>query len=280
MQIFDSIDSLQTWLKEIQKADKSIGFVPTMGALHEGHITLVNQSNQDNDITVCSVFVNPTQFNNPEDLDKYPRDIKKDLKLLEAANCDVVFLPTVAAMYPDGEKSEDFEFGGLENQMEGKYRPGHFDGVATIVSRFFDIVKPTKAYFGEKDFQQLRIIQELVKQKDYHIQIIPMPIARERSGLALSSRNTRLTPTYKEAAPEIFRILNLIKDWKNDFSVNQTIIKVEEEFLKTPFELEYILICDELSLEPISNWDQSENIRAFIAAYAGDVRLIDNLKIK
>lgn len=279
MQIFNSVNSIQTWLKTQVENDKSIGFIPTMGALHQGHISLINQSTKDNDITVCSVFVNPTQFNNPEDLKKYPRNIEADIELLKSANCDAVFFPEVADMYPEGEKSEKFNFGGLENQMEGKFRPGHFDGVATIVSKFFEIIEPNKAYFGEKDFQQLRIIQELVKQKGYPLEIVPMPIAREENGLALSSRNMRLTPKFKKEAPEIYRLLSQIPEWKKELSLKETIIKFKKAFLETTLELEYVLICDETTLKPISEWEDSNNIRVFIAAYAGEIRLIDNLKI-
>ncbi|MGI9526188.1 MAG: pantoate--beta-alanine ligase [Weeksellaceae bacterium] len=280
MEIFHSISALKSWLQDQRLHNKSIGFVPTMGALHEGHMSLIHQSNQENDITICSVFVNPTQFDNADDLQKYPRNTDRDSQLLEDANCDAVFFPTVQDMYPNGTKAGSFTFNGIENQMEGKFRPGHFDGVATIVSRFFDIIQPDKAYFGEKDFQQLRIIQELVKQSYKNLEIVPMPIARAKSGLALSSRNERLSSELAMEAPQIFRILNKIKDWKVEYSVTETIKKVEEAFLATSLKLEYIIICDEESLEPISSWDEAKYIRAFVAAYANDVRLIDNLRIE
>lgn len=279
MLIFKDRRNLQQWVAQQKENNMTIGFVPTMGALHNGHISLINRSNQQNDVTVCSVFVNPTQFDNKDDLVKYPRDIDHDSELLAQNNCDVVFFPSVQDMYPTKTESEHFEFGGIENQMEGKFREGHFDGVATIVSMFFELVRPTRAYFGEKDFQQLRIIQELVKIKNYDIEIVPMPIFRESSGLAMSSRNARLTPDFLEQAPNIYRVLNLVKDWVNNYSVSETIKKVEAEFEKTDLKLEYFMLCREDSLEPINSWDESKSIRAFVAAYAGEIRLIDNLHI-
>lgn len=279
MQIFHDRRSLEAWVAQQKDTQNSIGFVPTMGALHKGHVSLIQKSISQNDLTICSVFVNPTQFDNPEDLEKYPRDIDKDAQLLESVGCDAVFFPSVEDMYPESLSSESFDFNGLDQVMEGRFRKGHFDGVATIVSRFFEIVQPDKAYFGEKDFQQLRIIQELVKLKNYPIQIQPMPIFREESGLAMSSRNARLKPKYLAEAPQIYKLLNLLKDWKLEFTVEECIHKTEEFFLSNDLELEYIMICDEKTLKPISSWDEAEDIRAFIAVYAGDIRLIDNLKI-
>lgn len=279
MHIFHDRRSLEQWVAQQKTENNTIGFVPTMGALHAGHISLIKKSNEQNDLTVCSVFVNPTQFDNVEDLKKYPRDIDKDAKLLENADCNVVFFPKVEDMYPSETKSDHFEFGGIEHQMEGKFRDGHFDGVATIVSRFFELVQPTRAYFGQKDFQQLRIIQELVKLKEYNIEIVPIPIFRAESGLAMSSRNARLTPEMLAEAPQIFKILNWVKDHKNDFSVTEINRKVKETFAKTALELEYFMLADEETLKPIDSWEEAKNIRAFVAAYAGKIRLIDNLKI-
>lgn len=280
MHKFTDRRSLQEWVAQQKSQNKSIGFVPTMGALHPGHMSLIHQSKAENDWTVCSVFVNPTQFDNLEDLEKYPRDTAKDSQLLEENGCDVVFFPTIKDMYPQSTSSEKFTFDGLENQMEGKFRQGHFDGVATIVSRFFELVQPDKAYFGQKDFQQLRIIQEMVKQKNYPIEIVGMPIFREESGLAMSSRNMRLTPKFLKEAPIIFSILNLVKDWKLDHSVTQTIHLVEEKFRKTNLDLEYFMLCDEKTLEPVNSWDEAQHIRAFVACYAGEIRLIDNMRIE
>ena len=280
MHKFTDRRSLQEWVAQQKSQNKSIGFVPTMGALHPGHMSLIHQSKAENDWTVCSVFVNPTQFDNLEDLEKYPRDTAKDSQLLEENGCDVVFFPTIKDMYPQSTSSEKFTFDGLENQMEGKFRQGHFDGVATIVSRFFELVQPDKAYFGQKDFQQLRIIQEMVRQKNYPIEIVGMPIFREESGLAMSSRNMRLTPEFLKEAPIIFSILNLVKDWKLHHSVTQTIHLVEEKFRKTNLDLEYFMLCDEKTLEPVNSWDEAQNIRAFVACYAGEIRLIDNMRIE
>lgn len=270
---------MKSWVESQRKLNKSIGFVPTMGALHAGHLSLIKQCKIDNDVCVASVFVNPTQFNNSEDLEKYPRDPEKDAELLERMNCDAVFFPTVEDMYPEGEKSESFDFNGLEHQMEGKFRPGHFDGVGTIVNKFFQIIQPYRAYFGEKDFQQLRIIQTLVKNKGLHIQIVPMPIFREDDGLAMSSRNQRLTPEFRKASPEIYKILRNVNSLKNNFSPKEVKEKIEALFAKTDLKLEYFVLCNEETLNEISDWGEGENIRAFVAAYAGEIRLIDNLKI-
>ncbi|MGV4460701.1 pantoate--beta-alanine ligase [Ornithobacterium rhinotracheale] len=270
---------MKNWVESQRKQNKSIGFVPTMGALHAGHLSLIKQCKTDNDVCVASVFVNPTQFNNPEDLEKYPRHPEKDAELLESVNCDAVFFPTVEDIYPEGEKSESFDFNGLENQMEGKFRPGHFDGVGTIVNKFFEIIQPNRAYFGEKDFQQLRIIQTMVEKKGHHIEIVPMPIFREDDGLAMSSRNQRLSPEFRDASPKIYEILKKVNSLKNEFSPQEVKQRIEELFAQTDLELEYFVICDEETLHEISTWNDSKNIRAFVAAYAGDIRLIDNLKI-
>lgn len=279
MQIFTDRRSLEQWVAQQKEGGKTIGFVPTMGALHNGHIALIKKSKEQNDLTVCSIFVNPTQFDNPEDLAKYPRNTEADTQKLAKAGCDAIFIPSVEDIYPDKAVVEKFSFGGIEKQMEGKYRKGHFDGVATVVSRFFDIVKPDKAYFGQKDFQQLRIIQELVNQKYPGLKIVPVVIQREKSGLAMSSRNMRLSEEEKTEATHIFKLLNLVKDWKNDLSVTEVIHNAEEYFRNTDLKLEYFMLCDEKTLKPVSTWDEAKDIRAFVAAYAGKIRLIDNLKI-
>ena len=206
MIILETVSDLQKAIFPLKKEGKSVGFVPTMGALHEGHVSLVKKSIEQNDITVVSVFVNPTQFNNQEDLIKYPRTLDKDTSLLESVGADIVFAPLVKEIYPEPD-TRQFDFGLLDKVMEGKFRPGHFNGVAQVVSRLFDIVKPDRAYFGEKDFQQLAIIRDMVKQYNFPIEIVPMPIIRELSGLAKSSRNQRLSETEKEQAVAISRIL-------------------------------------------------------------------------
>lgn len=270
-------------LKEVlsqQKAQRhSIGFIPTMGALHLGHISLIEKSVKENDFTVVSVFVNPTQFNNKEDLEKYPRTEDADVNMLSNSGADVVFFPSTDDIYPDGQKSEEFDFGGLENQMEGKFRPGHFDGVGTVVKRFFELIEPTKAYFGEKDFQQLRIIQQLVEIKNIPVQIVPVPIKREADGLAMSSRNMRLDEEIRAESPEIFRILNLAKSFLQNHSIEETRDLVINEFKKTKLELEYFEIADEETLTPVKEKSENKSLRAFVAVFAGDVRLIDNLNL-
>ena len=279
MKKINTVEEIKGYISNLKKENKTIGFVPTMGALHEGHVSLVKQCKAENDVCIVSVFVNPTQFNNSEDLKKYPRNPEKDAKLLSKNGCDAVFFPQVEDIYPEGEQSGSFEFNGLENEMEGKFRPGHFDGVATIVNKFFNIIQPDKAYFGEKDFQQLRIIQTLVEKENHSIQIIPMPIFREEDGLAMSSRNERLTPEFRKTAPLIHEFLLKVKELQPTHSVEEINTKVTEWFKESPLELEYFVLSDEKTLKEVQSWDESENIRAFVAVYAGEIRLIDNMKI-
>lgn len=279
MIILRNLTEMQSVLSELKAKNKTIGFVPTMGALHAGHISLVEESKKQNDFTIVSVFVNPTQFNNLEDLEKYPRTEQADAALLEQAGVNVVFLPTVEVMYPNGAESNSYDFNGLENQMEGKFRPGHFDGVGTIVKRFFEIIQPNHAYFGEKDFQQLRIIQQMVENYKIPLEIVPVEIKRDENGLAMSSRNKRLTEEMLEESPKIYQILLKAKDFLQNNSVEATKKMVEEEFAKTKLELEYIEIADEKTLESVTNIEPNQKIRAFIAAFAGDIRLIDNLRL-
>lgn len=279
MIILRNLTEMQSVLSELKAKNKTIGFVPTMGALHAGHISLVEESKKQNDFTLVSVFVNPTQFNNLEDLEKYPRTEQADAALLEDAGVDAVFFPSVEVMYPNGAESNSYDFNGLENQMEGKFRPGHFDGVGTIVKRFFEIVQPDHAYFGEKDFQQLRIIQQMVENYKIPLEIVPVEIKRDENGLAMSSRNKRLTEEMLEESPKIYQILLKAKDFLQNNSVEATKKMVEEEFAKTKLELEYIEIADEKTLESVTNIEPNQKIRAFIAAFAGDIRLIDNLRL-
>ena len=209
MRVFETILSLQKEITSLKK-NNSIGFVPTMGALHKGHLSLIKQAKLENNIVVVSIFVNPTQFDNKADLDKYPSTLENDLKLLKKVHCDLVFVPSVKEIYSEYIQSESFNFGGIENEMEGKFRDGHFNGVGTIVKRLFTIVKPNNAYFGEKDFQQLQIIKKLVEIEKLPIEIIGCKIFRENDGLAMSSRNTRLEPAYRDVAPFIFKTLKKI----------------------------------------------------------------------
>ncbi len=278
MIIIEKIADLQAYIKE--KAAKSVGFVPTMGALHDGHISLITRCVAENDLCVASVFVNPTQFNDKADLERYPRTPEADCAMLQAAGCDVVFMPTVQEMYPE-EDTRQFNFGSLETVMEGKYRPGHFNGVAQIVSKLFDAVQPHKAYFGEKDFQQVAIIRAMVEQLNYPIEIIACPIIREESGLARSSRNTLLTNDQRKKAALIAEVLTKSTTFVHSKSVSATIDWIEEQFKDdAEFRMDYYEIVDGNSLQPVQNWEDSEFIVGCIAVYCGKIRLIDNIHYK
>ncbi|MGC6431792.1 MAG: pantoate--beta-alanine ligase [Jejuia sp.] len=260
----------------------NIGLVPTMGALHEGHLQLVIKALEENEKVVVSIFVNPTQFDNAQDLEKYPRTLKNDVALLKTVHKEdiLVYAPTVEDIYEGNTISEKFDFDGLEFEMEGKFRHGHFDGVGTIVKRFFEIVKPHKAYFGEKDFQQLQIIRKLVEKHKIPVTIVGCKIHREASGLAMSSRNTRLKPEYLKAAPFIYKTLNTAKTKFGTKSANKVTEWVDNQFKKQELlELEYFLIADASTLKPVKRKSKTKKYRAFIAVYAGDVRLIDNIAL-
>lgn len=258
---------------------KSIGFVPTMGALHDGHITLVKQARKENDIVVCSIFVNPIQFNNPDDLKKYPRTLEEDCRLLEPAGCDIVFVPDENEMYPE-PVHDVYDFGGLDKVMEGKFRPGHFNGVAVVVRKLFDIVQPRKAYFGLKDYQQLQIIKSMVHQIVSPVEIISCTTVREADGLAMSSRNRRLSKELRERAPVIYKTLSSLPAKKNSLSVGQTKQwAIEQIEGVNPLMVEYLEIADALSLQTAASWDSFPHLVACTAVWAGDVRLIDNILI-
>ncbi|MCG1034969.1 pantoate--beta-alanine ligase [Polaribacter sargassicola] len=280
MRIFTTKEEIKTFLTHIKKENKTIGFVPTMGALHDGHLSLIKKAKKKNDIVVVSIFVNPTQFNNQEDLIKYPKTLDNDTKLLKSTNCDVLFFPSVEEIYENNVKSEKFNFDGLEHQMEGKFREGHFDGVGTIVKTFFEIVTPNKAYFGEKDFQQLQIIKKMVEKNQLPVKIKGCPIFREEDGLAMSSRNIRLSKKHREAAPFIYKTLKKAnKKFGTENAINVT-EWVENQFKKHPLlDLEYFTIADEKSLETIKNKESNKKYRAFIAVFAGEIRLIDNIRL-
>lgn len=279
MQVFKEIKSLQKELNS-KGQNQSVGFVPTMGALHEGHLSLVKSAKAENDFVVASIFVNPTQFNNASDLENYPVTLEEDLRMLEEAGCDLVFTPSVSEMYAENVSSEVFSFDGLEHEMEGKFRAGHFDGVGTIVRRLFEIVNPTNAYFGEKDFQQLQIIRTMVKNLELSVNIIGCPIFREDDGLAMSSRNTRLTKEHRNAAPMIFRVLSEAKSRFGTENVNDIVQWVENEFKREPLlQLEYFEIADENTLKSVKKIENNANYRAFIAVFAGEIRLIDNINL-
>jgi pantoate--beta-alanine ligase len=280
MKTIYTISELQKTVASEKAAGKKIGFVPTMGALHAGHISLVNQCISENEVCIVSVFVNPTQFNDKEDLVNYPRTPKEDGNLLEKAGCTYVFMPSVEEMYPESD-TRQFGFGSLETVMEGRFRPGHFNGVAQIVSKLFYAVSPDRAYFGQKDFQQLAIIREMTKQLNLPVQIRSCPIIRENDGLAKSSRNTRLTPEQREKAPQIAQILFKSLTFASDKSIQETL-----EFVKTGlsresiFKLDYFEIVDGNTLQPVTDWKDSNYIVGCIAVYCGPIRLIDNIVYK
>ena len=279
MKIFKTITETQSYLNPLRNEDKSIGFVPTMGALHQGHLELLNSSKNENNVTVCSIFVNPTQFNKPEDLKKYPRTLKHDIEKLEGINCDVLFVPEVQEIYPK-ENNKQYDFGMLDKVMEGKFRPGHFNGVAVVVKLLFDIIDPHRAYFGEKDFQQLAIINQMVKQENLKIEIVPCPIVRENDGLALSSRNVRLTKEKREIAPIIYKVLTSAKEKIRI----QSIAHIREWAISAlnniqGIEVEYFEIVDSENLQPIEFIHSSTHAVACVATFLGAVRLIDNIRL-
>jgi pantoate--beta-alanine ligase len=279
MLIFEKNKDLTAYLASYQNV--SVGFVPTMGALHRGHLSLIENALLANDIVVVSIFVNPTQFNNTEDLEKYPRTLEADVLAIKSLSGNiVVYAPSVSDIYGEQMKSESFSFDGLENEMEGKYRPGHFDGVGTIVRRLFEIVKPTQAYFGEKDYQQLLIVKKLVVKKQLPIKIHGCPIYREANGLAMSSRNERLSETARKEAGFIYETLSKIK---NDFA-SKSIIEIntfiKQLFDKNPiFRLDYFQIADQDTLKPTTEKEKNKKYRAFIAVFVENVRLIDTIPL-
>lgn len=272
------VETIKNLKQELEKYNsKNIGFVPTMGALHSGHISLVERCVKENDVCVVSVFVNPTQFNDKADLERYPRTEEADKKLLEAAGCDIVFMPKVEEMYPE-QDTRVFNFGSIETVMEGKYRPGHFNGVAQIVSKLFDAVEPTRSYFGEKDFQQVAIIRDMVRQLNLPVEIIACPIIREESGLARSSRNELLSAEERKKAALISQVLSKSVNFAKEMSVDEVKNWVIDQF-KTDevFRMDYYDIVDGNSLQSVSSWNESDYIVGCIAVYCGKIRLIDNI---
>jgi pantoate--beta-alanine ligase len=281
MNVFEKIADLQEHLAGWRKNNKSVGLVPTMGALHSGHLSLIERAKSENEVVVCSVFVNPIQFNNPEDLEKYPRDLKKDLALLEEAGCDVVFTPTPGEMYPEPDTTI-FDLGGLDKVMEGKFRPGHFNGVAVVVTKLFSIVQPQRAYFGEKDFQQLAIIRYFTRNLQLPVQIIGCPIVRDSDGLAKSSRNQRLTADERAIAPFIYQTLchakeKLLESYRQISVEELTTWVVAQIQQNEQLKVEYFEIVDAQTLLPVKNWYDSQNIIGCITVYCGEIRLIDNI---
>jgi pantoate--beta-alanine ligase len=282
LKVFNNKNQLSNCVDKFKTNSKAIGFVPTMGALHNGHLSLVEKGLLENDFIVVSIFVNPTQFNNKEDLERYPRTVNRDLALLETVSKSkiIVFIPSIEDIYEDKVSSEAFAFDGLEHEMEGAFRPGHFDGVGTVVKRLLEIVRPDNAYFGEKDFQQLQIIKKMIELHKLTTKIVGCAIYRADDGLAMSSRNERLKPNYRKAAPFIYKTL---KDAKKKFgtdSAKEVTEWVENQFKKHELlELEYFLIADIKTLKPVKRKSTKKTYRAFIAAYADDIRLIDNIAL-
>lgn len=281
MLVFTNKNKLEAHISSLKGKDLKLGFVPTMGALHEGHLSLVKQGLENNNFLVVSIFVNPTQFDNAEDLKKYPRTLDSDVKLLETVSKDIIiYSPTVKDIYDGNTKAQQFSFDGLEFEMEGRYRKGHFDGVGTIVKRLFEIVKPNQAYFGEKDFQQLAIIKKLVEKHDIPVKIIGCKIHREANGLAMSSRNVRLKPDYKKAAPFIYKTLKEAKQKFGINSANKVTEWVTKQFANHDLlELEYFIIADVNTLKTVKRKAKTKTYRAFIAVYADNIRLIDNIPL-
>lgn len=280
VKILKNRQELSDYILKIKENGQKIGFAPTMGALHEGHLSLYEKARKENDIIISSIFVNPTQFNNPEDLKKYPRTIEKDIELLQQTqNVDAVYIPQIEDIYSNGLERKNYDFEGLENEMEGKFRPGHFDGVGTVVEELFRQVQPNNAYFGEKDFQQLMIIKKLVEKLSLPINIIGMPIYREKNGLAMSSRNMRLTTELRETAKIIFETLVKVKDLFHQQTLDEIHQFVENTFNNSDFELEYFIIANEKTLREISEIKSGETYRAFIVVVIDGVRLIDNIQL-
>lgn len=282
LKIFYKKTELINHTNDLRLKGKTLGFVPTMGALHHGHLSLVKFGLADNDFVVVSIFVNPTQFNNTDDLEKYPRTLERDSQLLQTVSDSRIFIyaPSVDDIYEGHTVSENFEFDGLEHEMEGAFRPGHFNGVGTIVKRLLEIIKPEHAYFGQKDFQQLQIVKKLVELHNISTKIVGCPIFREDDGLAMSSRNERLKPSFRDAAPFIYKTLLVAKDMFGTKSAKKVAEWVEEQFKNNkPLELEYFLIADVDTLKPAKRKSTKKIYRAFIAVYADDIRLIDNIAL-
>lgn len=277
MEIIRTVAELKAKLDNARQKG-SVGLVPTMGALHAGHLSLIERARRENDFVVVSVFVNPTQFNNPADLATYPRTEEADCSLLRSAGVDFAFIPSVEEIYPE-EDTRVFDLGPVAEVMEGAMRPGHFNGVAQIVSKLFEFTRPTRAYFGEKDFQQIAVIRRMVELEGFDLEIVDCPIKREADGLAMSSRNVRLTPEQRAIAPAIHRTLEGSLSWATDHNVEQTKRYVIDELNSLPhLQVEYYEIVDALTMQPIADWNESDSPVGCVTVFCGDVRLIDNIK--
>lgn len=277
MKVLRTVNELREAMEHHRSLRHTIGLVPTMGALHQGHLSLVKRARQDNDIVVTSVFVNPTQFNNPNDLRTYPRTEEADCRLLDEAGVDYAFIPTVEEIYPEPD-TRQFDLGPVAEVMEGAMRPGHFNGVAQIVSKLFAMVQPTRAYFGEKDYQQIAVIRRMVEIEGFDLEIVACPIMRHDDGLAMSSRNVRLTPVQRAIAPAIHRTLVESLSLKPSRSVDEVKRFVTETIDALPqLRTEYYEIVDARTMQPINDWKQAETAVGCVTVYCGDVRLIDNI---
>ena len=278
MQIFEKIPALNQTLNRLRSDNVKIGFVPTMGAIHNGHISLINKALEENEQVVCSIYVNPKQFNNQEDLKNYPRTLKEDVELIQSTNCNILFVPSTEEIYPPEEIQPEYDFGHLDKIMEGLHRPGHFQGVGAVIQRLFEIIKPQRAYFGSKDYQQVAIIRKLTENLNLSVKIVSCPTQREPDGLAMSSRNKNLTGEARKMAPHIYSILNLSKEKANSFSIEELKQWVEKEINNTSFlKLDYFELADAETLIPLKNWNPPGNNIACIAVFAGKIRLIDNI---
>jgi pantoate--beta-alanine ligase len=282
MLLFKRVIDLQKYLNSLKNKGLHIGFIPTMGALHRGHVSLIDRSRSSCDITVASIFVNPTQFNDPKDLEKYPRPESRDIELLTEAGCHVLFMPSVEEIYPKGTApSVKFNFGKLDKVLEGTFRPGHFDGMAQVVHRLLDIVKPDKLFMGQKDFQQQAIVASLIQQAKLSTELVTCPIIRDEDGLAMSSRNVRLTPEDRAVAPMIYKILQEAYDMVGEYSPSEIQKQVTAKLRAEPrFKLEYFEIVDGRTLLQIRLFEDTDYAVALTAVWAGDVRLIDNIVLK
>ena len=281
MNLLRTKDEISRYRKQLHHEGSSLGLVPTMGALHEGHLELVRRACLENESVLVTIFVNPTQFNNSQDLLKYPKTLESDLSKLKDLDCAIsVFAPEVSEMYGASPNARIYDFGNLERVMEGVYRPGHFNGVATIVEVLLRLILPDRVYFGEKDYQQLQIVRQMVGQKEIPVSIVPCPIVREADGLAMSSRNTLLTNRLRKEAVLLYKTLREVKNSFGTKNANQIAEYVREAFAAHPdFKLEYFSIADEETLLPLGTIDETKKYRGFIAAYLGGVRLIDNLSL-
>lgn len=279
MQVFHKVSELAGFQQELKSKGQSLGFVATMGALHQGHLSLLNRSLAENDASIVSIFVNPTQFNNSEDLEKYPRRTEEDLELLAQAGATAVFMPSVEEMYGREVRSEDIDLVGLDQGMEGEFRPGHFQGVATVVKRLFEIIKPQRAYFGNKDYQQVLIVKHLARLFNLPVEVVGVPTARYDSGLAMSSRNFRLSKKGMQEAAIIYREMKWASENYSSYTPAKLKEYIAQHFAESSLSLEYIEFADSRSMKIVEDWQEHQSVRILMAAFCEGVRLIDNTRL-